>query len=344
MSPSPGQAVGIADVARLANVSSMTVSRVINDSAPVSSRTRERVERAMAQLNYRPNPAAQALSSGHSKIIGVVTMEGAVEGPTSTLAGIEQDARELGYAVTVSILQRPTADSIAAAVADLRARSVAGIVLSAPHTDLDDSLIPDSRVPMVAVEGLAGHTPVVAVDQKGGALLATDHLIGLGHRVIAHIAGPKDRLEALEREAGWRSAVRAAGLRPGPLLRGDWSPQSGYELGRRLLERAGSTAVFVANDQMAMGVLRLMHERGIAVPDELSVVGFDDLPEASYLVPSLTTVHYDFYDLGRQTLARLLADMTRAEQGRRGPDRVVMQPSLVVRESSGPPRAVDHPK
>lgn len=337
MSPTPGHGVSIADVARLAKVSSMTVSRVINDSAPVSSLTRERVERAMSQLNYHPNPAAQALSSGRSRIIGVVTMEGAVEGPTSTLAGIEQDARELGYAVTVSILQRATPASIAAAVAELQARAVAGIVLSAPHTGLDDSLIPESRVPIVAVEGLGGRTPVVSVDQKGGARIATEHLIGLGHRVIAHIAGPRNRLEALERESGWRAALRAAGLRAGPLLRGDWSPQSGYELGGRLLDRGGVTAVFVANDQMAMGVLRLMHERAIPVPGRLSVVGFDDLPEAGYLVPSLSTVHYDFYDLGRQTLARLLADMAPLATANESPDRIVMQPSLVVRESSGPP-------
>lgn len=336
MSPTPGGGVSIADVARLAQVSSMTVSRVINDSAPVNSGTRQRVLQAMTALNYRPNAAAQALSSGRSKTIGVVTMEGAVEGPNSTLAGIEQDARKLGYAVTVSILQRPTPDSIANAVADLQQRSVAGIVLSAPHTGLDDSRIPPMRVPMVAVEGLEGGTPVVAVDQKLGARLATDHLIGLGHTVVAHLAGPKNRLEALEREAGWRGALRSAGLKPGAMLRGDWSPRSGYELGRRLLHRGSPTAVFAANDQMALGLLRLLHEERVDVPGELSVVGFDDLPEAGFLTPSLTTVHYDFYDLGRLTLRRLLADIDQPE--RRTPaERVVMAPSLVVRESSGPP-------
>lgn len=336
MSPTPGVGVSISDVARLAKVSSMTVSRVINGSAPVSSRTRERVQRAMTELNYRPNPAAQALSSGRSRTIGVVTMEGAVEGPTSTLAGIEQDARDLGYSVTVSILQRATPASIAAAVGDLQARAVAGIVLSAPHTGLDDSLIPPSRVPIVAVEGLSGRTPVVSVDQKRGARLATDHLIDLGHTTIAHIAGPKDRLEALEREAGWRASLRAAGLRPGPLLRGDWSPRAGYDLGRRLLARAGVSAVFVANDQMAVGLIRAMHEAGVPVPGRLSVVGFDDLPEAGYYIPSLTTVHYDFYDLGRRTLARLLTDIEAPDGTRPASDRLVMQPSLVVRESTGP--------
>lgn len=336
MSPTSDARVSIADVARLAQVSSMTVSRVINANGPVGRDTRERVLRAMSLLDYRPNPAAQALSSGRSRTIGVVTMEGAVEGPTSTLAGIEQDAREQGYAVTVSILQRATPASIAAAVSELRSRAVAGIVLSAPHTGLDDSLIPTSPVPMVAVEGLQGAIPVVAVDQKLGARLATEHLLALGHTTIAHIAGPRDRLEALERESGWRAAVRAAGLKPGPMVRGDWSPRSGYEQGRRLLDRESVTAVFVANDQMALGLLRLLHEEQVKVPEQLSVVGFDDLPEAAFLSPSLTTVHYDFYDLGRQTLHRLLADVESHSATRATPNRTVMPPTLIVRESSGP--------
>jgi DNA-binding LacI/PurR family transcriptional regulator len=313
----------------------MTVSRVVNNNGRVSSPTRERVAWAINKLNYRPNQAAQALSSGRSRTIGVVISEGAVEGPTSTLAGIEQGARDLGYTVTVSILQRPTPDSIASAVSDLQARAVAGIVLSAPHTGLDDSLIPPSPVPLVAVEGLSGRTPVVSVDQEEGARLATDHLLDLGHCVIAHVAGPKDRLEAVEREAGWRAAVRERGLRPGPLLRGDWSPRSGYQLGRRLLRRDDTTAVFVANDQMAIGLLRVLHEEHIHVPGRFSVVGFDDLPEASYLTPSLTTVHYDFYNLGRQTLRRLLADMHAVDGARPEPNRILMRPRLVVRESSG---------
>jgi DNA-binding LacI/PurR family transcriptional regulator len=333
MTPIHGQAVSIADVAQLAKVSKMTVSRVLNDNGPVSSRTRGRVLKAVNTLNYRPNTAARTLSTGRSQTIGVITLEGAVDGPTSTLAGIEQDARALGYSVSVSILQRPTPESIAAAVDNLRRQSVAGIVLSAPHTGLNDSLIPASTVPMVAVEGLHGRAPVVAVDQHRGAVLATEHLIDLGHRCIAHIAGPDDRFEALEREAGWRAALARAALTPGPLLRGDWSPHSGYQLAQEL--QVGVSAVFCANDLMALGASRLLTERGVKVPDELSVVGFDDIPEAEYLTPSLTTVHYDFYDLGRRTLERLMVDIQSGAQGSNASPRVVMEPSLIIRESSG---------
>lgn len=334
MAPTRGQAVSIADVAQLAQVSAMTVSRVLNDTGLVSDRTRARVLEAVTTLNYRPNVAARTLSTGHSRAIGVITLEGAVAGPHSILAGIEQDARALGYSVSVSILQRPTPESIGAAVDNLRAQSVAGIVLSAPHTGLNDSLITESTVPMVAVEGLHGRVPVVAVDQQRGATLAIEHLIGLGHSRIGHIAGPDDRFEALEREMGWRETLSRADLGPGPLLRGDWSPQSGYGLAGKLLESPDVTAVFCASDLMALGALRLFAEHGVHVPDDMSVVGFDDIPEAAYLTPSLSTVHYDFYDLGRRTLERLMADIETTADHSHG-SRLVMQPTLIVRESSG---------
>lgn len=336
MAPTRSQAVGIADVAQFAKVSSMTVSRVLNDRGGVSDRTRARVQEALTALGYRPNLAARALSSGQSRSIGVITLEGAVEGPNSILAGIEQDARTLGLSVTVSILQRPTPASIAAAVSSLRAQSVAGIVLSAPHTGLNDSMISTSNIPMVAVEGLHGRVPVVAVDQVRGAALAIEHLVDLGHRCIAHIAGPEDRFEAQERELGWRDTLQQADLQPGPLLRGGWSPRSGYELAGQLLESSDVTAVFCANDLLALGTLRLFAERSVQVPRDMSVVGFDDITEAAFLTPSLTTVHYDFRDLGRRTLERLMVDIESTGTPARENRRILMEPALVVRESSGP--------
>jgi len=332
----------IADVAAAAGVSAMTVSRVMNGKDHVSGPTRARVLDAAASLGYRPNLAARTLSSGRSTTVGVVTLEGPVNGPASTLAGIEQEARSLGYAVSVAILSELTPSAVVAAVASFRALAVAGIILSAPHTDINDSLLPPSAIPMVAVEGFDGAVPVVAVDQHLGAVLATEHLTTAGHRDIHHIAGPADRHESLRREAGWRSALRAAHLEEAPVLRGDWTPSSGYQLGRQLIDQevsaARATAVFVANDQMAIGVLRALAEAEIAVPGRMSVVGFDDIPEAAYLTPSLSTVRYDFAQLGRHALRRLLDDINGVQPGRiTAPTSTLLEPALVLRESSGPP-------
>lgn len=338
----PARQALIADVAQLAGVSPMTVSRVLNAKDGVRGDTRDRVLRAVTALNYRPNHAARTLSSGRSRAIGVITMEGAMIGPTSTLTGIEHEARSLGYTLSVAILGELTPAAVADAVDSLRGLAVAGIVLSAPHTGVDDSLLTGPNPPMVAVEGFRGHVPVVAVDQRDGAVLATRHLIDLGHRVICHIAGPDDRFEALEREQGWRDALAAAGLPAGTLLRGDWSPQSGYDLAGQLLEGPPATAVVVANDQMAVGVLRRLSEAGVDVPRQMSVVGFDDIAEAPFLRPSLTTVHYDFYELGRRTFRRLMDTIDEpaghAPETSVGADsRTVIEPTLIVRESTAPP-------
>ncbi len=340
--PVPVRQALIADVAQLAGVSPMTVSRVLNAKAGVRVDTRDRVLLAVTALNYRPNHAARTLSSGRSRAVGVITMEGAMIGPTSTLAGIEHEARSRGYTVSVAILGELTPDAVADAVDSLRGLAVAGIVLSTPHTGVDDSLLTGPTPPMVAVEGFRGNVPVVAVDQREGAVLATRHLIDLGHRAIWHIAGPDDRFEALEREQGWRDALTAAGLPTAPVLRGDWSPQAGYDLTATMLRMPGPTAVVVANDQMAVGVLRRLSEAGIDVPGGISVVGFDDIAEAAFLRPALTTVHYDFYELGRRALRRLLetVDPPGGPGSASTPDlgtRTVIEPTLIVRESTAPP-------
>lgn len=325
------------DVARLAGVSRMTVSRVLNGTAPVSGDTRARVLDAVAALDYRPNPAARTLSSGRSRTIGVITLEGGVLGPASTLAGIEHEARDAGYATSVAILHELTSAAVAEAAGALRSVAVEGIIVSAPWTELDDSLLQPRQVPMVAVEGFGGDLPVVAVDQHLGAVLATRHLVAAGHRVVAHIAGPEDRYEALERHDGWRDTLVVSGLVPGPAVRGDWSPSSGHTLALQLLADPAVTAVFAANDQMALGVLRACTELGRRVPHDLAVVGFDDIPEAAYLTPSLTTVRYDFHELGRRTVQRLLAELAHpagAERSAEG-ERTVIAPTLVVRESTG---------
>jgi DNA-binding LacI/PurR family transcriptional regulator len=325
----------MADVARLAGVSHQTVSRVINESAHVRPETRRRVLAAMRTLDYRPNPAARALVTGRSRTLGVVSFDTTLYGPASTLFAIEQAAHAAGYFITIVSLLAMDRAAVLGAVDRLRVQGVDGILVITPQEGAAEAVanLP-AAVPVVAVEaGPPGSVPVVAVDQFAGAVSATQLLLDLGHRTVWHVAGPRDFLEAQQRVEGWRATLKAAGAQTPPVLTGDWSPRSGYEVGRRLAEDPAVTAVFVANDQMALGVLRALHERGRSIPREISVVGFDDIPEAQYFTPPLTTVRQDFGEMGRSSL-RLLLDLMRSGQP---PSRLTIAPELVVRRSTAPP-------
>ena len=326
--------VVMADVARLAGVSHMTVSRVLNDSSAVSPTTRARVRAAMVTLGYRPNTAARALATGRTRQLGVVSVNTTLYGPASMLVAIERAARDAGYAVSIASLREPDRRSLDEAFDHLTAQSVEGIIAITPRAAIAAALrhVPYG-VPLVAVEGGEGPMPTVAVDQYLGAVRATRHLLSLGHRRIAHIAGPDDWHEAGERERGWRDCLLEAGESPTTVLRGDWSPRAGYEAGLALVAAEECTAVFVANDQMAIGVLRAFAEAGIDVPGDVSVVGFDDIPEAAYFAPPLTTLRQDFGEVGRRSLALLVAQLEGAPLS---DERVVIPPDLVLRDSTGP--------
>ena len=323
----------MADVARLAQVSYQTVSRVLHDSPNVHRDTRERVLTAIRQLDYRPNQMAQALVTGHSRTLGVVSFDTTLYGPASTLLGIEQAAHGAGYAVSIASLQSPNRPSMLGAVQRLQGQGVEGIIVIAPQKSAVNALLHLShRVPLVAVEaGPDDSVPVVAVDQFAGAVAATRHLLDLGHRNVWHIAGPTDFLEAELRISGWKSALGRAGIKPPPLSRGDWSPRSGYEIGQRLAQNREVTAVFVANDQMALGLLRSLHEAGRDIPGDISLVGFDDVPESAYFTPPLTTVRQDFAEAGRRCLRLLVGLIETGEPA----ENVMVAPELVVRSSTG---------
>jgi DNA-binding LacI/PurR family transcriptional regulator len=326
----------MADVAALAGVSHQTVSRVINDSAHVRPETRERVLAAMRKLDYRPNPVARALVTGRSKTIGVVSFDTTLYGPASTLFGIERAAHEEGYFTTIVSLRSLDRPSVLTAVERLRGQAVDGILVIAPQVTAARAVahLP-ADLAVVAVEaGPDDEVPVVAVDQFAGATAATEHLLELGHRTVWHIAGPSDWQESRQRVAGWRHALVAARAEPPAPLIGDWSARTGYELGQRLMAEPGVTAVFVANDQMALGVLRVLHETGRSVPRDVSLVGFDDVPEAAYFTPPLTTVRQDFMEMGRRSLHRLLGEI---DNGTRSTTRETVPPELVVRASTAPP-------
>jgi DNA-binding LacI/PurR family transcriptional regulator len=325
----------MSDVGRLAGVSHQTVSRVINGSPRVRPETRQRVIAAMLELGYRRNSVARALATGRSNTLGVVSFDTTLYGPASTLFGIERAAHEAGYFIIVASLTSLDRASVMDAVDRLRLHGVDGILVIAPQEDAVDALLhAPSDVPLVAVEGGPRDTvPVVAVDQFAGAASATQHLLDLGHKTVWHVAGPADFLEAQERVEGWRTTLEVAGVEPPPPLVGDWSARSGYDLGRRLSRDASVTAIFVANDQMALGVLRAMHEAGRAMPGDVSLVGFDDIPESPYFTPPLTTVRQNFIEVGGRSL-RLLVHAI--ETGERVVPASRVPTELVVRASTGP--------
>ncbi|MEU4216833.1 LacI family DNA-binding transcriptional regulator [Actinoplanes sp. NPDC026623] len=324
------------DVARLAGVSHQTVSRVLNDHPNVREQTRLRVRAAIAELGYRPNRAARALVTGRSQLIGIVAQNSTLYGPASLLAAFEQAAAEAGFAVSVGSVGRLDRESIAGAVERHLDQRVAGLVVIAPVKSADDALedMP-AGVPLVTIDGdpQRSHT-LVTVDQAVGARAATEHLLAAGHRTVWHISGPVDWYDAAWRIEGWRRALEDAGAEVPPLVTADWSASSGYDAGRMLARMPEVTAVFAANDHQALGLLRAFSEHGRRVPHDVSVVGFDDVPEAAFFIPPLTTVRPDFDAVAQAGLGLLLAQI--ADEAT-PPNRIVIAPALVERASVAPP-------
>jgi DNA-binding LacI/PurR family transcriptional regulator len=332
------------DVAALAGVSHQTVSRVVNGHPSVAPRTRARVERAIAELGYRPNTAARALVTRSTRTIGLVTVNVNQYGPAQTMLGLEGAARQAGYSLSVAMLDEPSAVAMREAVDQLVSQSVDAVLVQATYDAAAEALRSLSPpVPIVAVQvGGDHHHPTVYVDQQHGASLATRHLLELGHQTVHHVAGPVDSQEAQGRVIGWRDALLAVGaLVPEPLY-GDWQPESGYTAGLELAKRiksrrargggSGSDAIFVANDQMALGLLHALRENRLDVPSDVSVVGFDDLPEAGFFAPPLTTINQDFAELGRRGVQTVL-DLLHRRPAVPAP----VQTRLVVRDSTAPP-------
>ncbi|WP_159736550.1 LacI family DNA-binding transcriptional regulator [Arthrobacter sp. 9V] len=323
------------DVAKMAGVSHQTVSRVLNNHPNVSVRTKQRVESAIAQLGYRRNTAARSLVTRRSRTIGVLACETGQFGPANTLLGVEQAGREAGYFVSIANLREVTDESVNDAIAHFRNQSVDGIVILVPHPDVLAALRDVSfSVPIVAVGAGAGNQLTGAsLNQRLGARLAVDHLIGLGHHRIAHISGPPHWIDAAERIKGWQESLENAGLGADVLLQGGWDAASGYRAGLELVEQRAVTAVFVANDQMAVGVLRAVQEAGLHVPGDISVVGYDDQPEAEFFMPPLTTIKQDFEELGRRCMEAVLQQV----DGEAGTVDQIVNPHLVIRATTAAP-------
>ena len=334
-----GRPPGMMDVARLAGVSHQTVSRVLNEHKNVSEKTRLKVRAAIVELGYRPDGAARALVTGTSKVIGVVAQNSSLYGPASMLTAFEEAAQATGFAVNVGSVRSLDERSIADAVERHLDQRVAGLVVIAPVFSAGPALaqLPDD-IPLVTIDGDPERSStLVTVDQVAGARAATEHLLSAGHRTVWHISGPSDWFDAAGRVRGWEAALHDAGVEVPPLLTGDWSAASGYRNGQLLARLPEATAVFTANDHIALGLLRALNEHGRRVPDDVSIVGFDDVPEAAYFTPPLTTVRPDFDAAATASLELLL------EQINDGPGdhaRRTIAPTLIVRDSvASPPRS-----
>jgi DNA-binding LacI/PurR family transcriptional regulator len=326
----------MADVARLAGVSSQTVSRVSNGHSNVDEQTRARVVQAMQTLGYRPNGAARALKSGRFHTVGVIMTSLQTFGNIRTLDAIAQEAAHTGYSVTLLPISDPTLGRVSGAYQRLSAQAVDGavILLEARLLDQAEFALPPG-IPVVLIDSGAGPDyTVVDTDQALGARQATEHLLQLGHRQVWHIAGPETAFSAARRAESWARTLREAGIAPPPLLRGDWTSESGYRHGLSLGGRADVTAIFAANDQMALGVMRALHELGRDIPGDISIVGFDDMAEAGSFWPPLTTIRQDFAAVGRLSIRKLLQKVSGAVAEN---DKTSVPTELIVRDSTAAP-------
>ncbi|MDN4483244.1 LacI family DNA-binding transcriptional regulator [Demequina lignilytica] len=318
------------DVAARAGVSHQTVSRVLNDFPGIRPETREKVLEAIRELGYRRNMAARALATGRSEVIGVIMPEVPHFGPTSTLYAIEHAAKRAGFKPLVTTASWD-AESMGQALDFLLARSVDALVVMAQHPAMLDAVDETTDVPVLfALTGNSHGERSVAVDQVAGTRLALDHLYELGHRRFQHITGITGLTEAQLRRDTFTAFLDEHALEHLPILEGDWSADAGYRAGLAVEE--GVTALFCANDPMAVGAIHALEERGLEVPRDISVVGFDDVPEAAYSHPGLTTVHQDFTEVGLRAVALLIGAMNGEPPSAPAP----VEPWLVVRASTGP--------
>jgi LacI family transcriptional regulator len=337
----------VKDVASKARVSPGTVSNVLTGKRPVAPATRERVLRVIEELGYQPNILARSLINRRSETIAVVASGLEYFGPAQAVTGIEREAESRGYSVLLELVPWLDNSQAKRSLSPLVGRQVDGIIWAVPEIgDNRDWVRTEDlgRLPPIVFLSMEPRPglPILTAGNRGGAVLATSHLIEQGRRRVGLISGPPDWWEVRERNTGWALALDEAGLPCDEswVYPGDWYASSG-ELGiQTLLARHPDIdAVFAGNDQMALGVLRAAHLAGRRVPDDLAIVGFDNLPESAYFWPPLTTVDQHLRDVGREAVRLLtqLIDARFADEPAPAPGAVALEPELVVRESSGGP-------
>lgn len=298
------KAITLYDVARAAGVSYQTVSRVINRAEHVSARTREKVQRAMADLNYVPNRGAQLLAGKRQLALGLVSADLALHAPSQIASAVKSRASERGYAVLISMVTNYAEAACREAVQELLAQRVDGLIVNVPLEDDAARRLSDLAAPLpVLFLDVSEQAQVnsLVFSPAQGATLGVAHLLEQGHSRIALLAGPESSVSARARLQGWHHALAEAGIEACAVANGDWSAQSGYEKAHSLLASAVKPdAILVANDQMALGVLRACAEKGISIPRQLSVVGYDDTTDSAWFTPPLTTVRQAFRTAGER--------------------------------------------
>lgn len=330
--------VTLDDVADHSGVSYQTVSRVINNHPRVADETRKRVLKSIQELNYRPNRAARSLVTNRSDTIAIISFGTTFYGPSQMVSNITQHAKKSGYRVSPSSVRQLNYAEVKAAVDDLHEHLIDGLIMVAPiisdfMSDIRELVgdIPFIQIDTKPQPGIAS----IVIEQFYGGRLAVEHLIELGHRQIAEISGPMSWYDAILRHQSWVETMDQYDLSHHMNVEGNWTSQSGYEGVHSLLNNgAAFTGLVVANDQMALGAIAALHERGFRVPEDVSIVGFDNTPESAYFLPSLTTIHQDFKALGEQSVEYLVSLI----QNPKTPiHQRVLYPELVMRNSTASP-------
>ncbi|MDO9590666.1 MAG: substrate-binding domain-containing protein [Microcella sp.] len=305
---------------------------MINDSPSIRPETLHRVRQAIDELGYRPNQAARALVTSRSRTIGVLSTQTVHYGPATAINAIETAAREAGYRLSITNISSTEYASIKSGIDYLMSQSIEALIVIAPQVRVFEALNDlQVSVPFVTLEATGFNTShSLWVDQIQGARIATRHLIELGHTEIMHISGPQDWIEAEARMQGFLRELSDSDLRTRAPILGDWTASFGYYAGLELLRYRDFSAVFVGNDQMALGFMHACREHGLDVPGDISIVGFDDIPESAHFAPPLTTVRQNFAEIGRRAIALLLGEL----RGETGMSHDPVQPELIVREST----------
>jgi LacI family transcriptional regulator len=334
----------IADVARVAGVSKATISRVLaGQTKYVREETRQRVLQAINELGYHPSSAARSLKSKRTFTLGIVGYGFEFYGPSCTLCGIEQEASKLGYTILLNLIRQPETNNVEHLLGKMLSRDVDGIIWAVPEIGDNRAWLKHKThrlsMPIVflSMEPQPGQS-VVTIDNFSGGLMATRHLIARGCQNIGLIAGPLDWWEARQRKLGWREALKSVGLpnTDSLIAEGNWSAASGERGLNQLLTRHSEIdGLFACNDQMALGAMKVARQLGRQVPKDLAIVGFDDIPEAAYFYPPLSTVRQDLVKLG----CRAVRELGKVIEAKRSgdsppPETILLQPELIVRESS----------